>query len=124
MLQNVAEDHILPVSAIGDQAQVGQRPLRRTHLLLPSGQQVTEVNHEVAVTLTHVLRKHHDAGEVVILCRLFFLYKGRNKRFLFLCQMFPNTTSSGEDALSFKDGRTCGLECRRYLMIHLIFYKE
>ena len=73
MSQHIAEDHILPVAAIRDQAKVGQGSLGGAHLLLPPREQVAEVYHEVTVTLSHVLREDHYTGEVVVLGRLLLL---------------------------------------------------
>ena len=73
MLEYVGQDDVLPVATIGDEAKVRERSLRRAHLLLSACQEVAEVDHEVAVPLTHVLGEDHDARQIVVLRRLLLL---------------------------------------------------
>ena len=74
-VQDVGEDDVLPVAAIGHEPQVRQRSLGRPHLLFPPSKQVAEVDDHVAIAFPHVLRQNHDAGEVVVLRRLLLLKK-------------------------------------------------
>ena len=40
-LEHVSEDDLLPVAAIGDEAEVRERPLGRAHLILLTSQEIT-----------------------------------------------------------------------------------
>ena len=62
-----------PVGAVGDHAEVGERPLGRADLALLARELVREGDEEAAVALALVGRQREDARQVVLLGRALLL---------------------------------------------------
>eukprot|EP00962_Isochrysis_galbana_P052525 scaffold23961_cov131-Isochrysis_galbana.AAC.1 len=61
------EQHLSPVAPEGEQAQIGQRLLRRAYLALAHGELIGGVDQKLGVALPLVLRQDQDARDVVVL---------------------------------------------------------
>ena len=70
------EDDAGPVGAVGDGAEVRQRPLGRADLALLFRELVAEGDEEAAVALALVGGQGQDAGEVVALLLLLLFERG------------------------------------------------
>jgi len=62
VLEEVRQDYVLPVAAIGDQPKVRERSLGGAHLFFPASEEVAEVNQHAAEALAHVLWQDHNTG--------------------------------------------------------------